>query len=280
MSSATFQKLSHLTDFRIDLRMCDCLLTAFSTKYCKISYSSMPTSTCLSACNSDRLAGSTLISRFWVEIFEIRWISSYLLGPCYETEVRIYALHIRSLPSAGYSFKYHSRRAGVQVCVQNALILTPGGSTVPHLFLLVCLTTWAAHYSYLMKSENICRGNERRWWEPWHHEMGLSVLPHRLLLFQKTVHFSLQIVLETILTIFASNAETHLALEAGASFFFSGKWKYMQRSQCTRRCMLNSSTVENETNHENVQTSGVGSVFKVYNVNCMEKINLGTEKRY
>jgi hypothetical protein len=45
--------------------------------------------------------------------------------------------------------------------------------------------------------------------------------------FEKTVHFSLQIVLQTILTIFASNAETlegyHLALEAVASIFFSGK---------------------------------------------------------
>jgi hypothetical protein len=54
----------------------------------------------------------------------------------------------------------------------------------------------------------------------------------------------------------------------------------MQRSQCTHGCRLNSSIEENETNHENVQTSGVGSVFKVYTVICMEKIDLGREKRY
>jgi hypothetical protein len=42
--------------------------------------------------------------------------------------------------------------------------------------------------------------------------------------------------------------------------------------------MLNGSIQENETNHKNVQTSGVGSVFKVYNVNCIEKIDLGRRR--
>jgi hypothetical protein len=151
MSSATFQKPSHLTDSLDDVRICNYhFLPRSRRNNAKFRRAACPRKSVFP--HVTEIGRTDSHFRFHIRNFRI-WMNFFLhirsvLRNRRKTKVIIWCITYK-----GFDFNwllvenlkcwrnYSSRRAGVQFCVEDAVIVTPAGSTVLHLFSLVCLTT-------------------------------------------------------------------------------------------------------------------------------------------